>query len=123
MGEGFHPRERHAAHCPRDRRRLRDQKLVNGDGLNPAEFAIVVHCGHPDLIQLCHEKTLHEEDGEITFVITHGRPAGGKERQIEVRPPRSCRPVTNGPDGGDSTRSLVWGNTGTGADWGTVPSR
>lgn len=98
---------------------------VNGDGLNPAEFAIVVQCGHPSLIQLCHDKTYYqkirnyqeyqgkgnrkvslesarkkskqleeelapwfeaknrsracdvhpyEEDGEIRFVITHGRP-------------------------------------------------
>lgn len=98
---------------------------LDGDGLTPGEFAIAVHCDHPRLLRVCHEKTIYrkvrnyqeyqaknntalrmataerkcgeleealapwfesknrsraceiwpyEERGEITFMVTHGRP-------------------------------------------------
>lgn len=34
---------------------------LNGDGMTPGEFAIVVHCDHPRLIRVCHEKTIYRK--------------------------------------------------------------
>jgi hypothetical protein len=34
---------------------------LNGNDLTPGEFAIVVHCGHPGLVSLCHEKTIYQK--------------------------------------------------------------
>ena len=35
--------------------------LLDGRGLTPGEFAIVVQCAHPGLVSLCHEKTINQK--------------------------------------------------------------
>lgn len=34
---------------------------LDGGEFTPGEFAIVVHCGHPGLVQICHEKTIYQK--------------------------------------------------------------